>query len=116
MHARCANPDHVSYPHYGACGIRVCQRWNEFKNFIADMGERPFGTSLDRIDNDGDYQPSNCRWTTYQEQARNKRATVLIEHAGERRCLKEWCERLGLNYRNVHKRIRRGTPATSIFG
>lgn len=67
------NPNSTSYPHYGARGISVCDRWLEFTAFRDDMGERPAGHTLDRIDTDGDYGPSNCRWATESEQQRNKR-------------------------------------------
>ena len=73
MHQRCANPNHNSYKHYGGRGIAVCDRWYEFANFLADMGERPVGLSLDRIDNDAGYSPDNCRWATSQQQAKNRR-------------------------------------------
>jgi hypothetical protein len=68
MRQRCNNPDNYNYPRYGAKGIRVCASWERFENFLADMGERPPGTSLDRIDSAGHYEPSNCRWATREQQ------------------------------------------------
>ena len=74
MHQRCRNPKNATYRHYGGRGITVCERWATFTNFLADMGVRPHGTSLDRYPNrDGNYEPGNCRWATAKEQRSNRR-------------------------------------------
>ncbi len=73
MRQRATNPNHESYRYYGGRGITICERWASFENFLADMGEKPEGRTLDRTDNDGNYESSNCRWATPSEQAKNQR-------------------------------------------
>jgi hypothetical protein len=108
MKGRCYNPNNAKYYRYGERGIKVCDRWLDaeegFKNFLADMGEKPDNLSLGRINNDGDYTPSNCRWETGIQQARNTSRTVFIEYEGEVRCLSEWVEVTGIPRTTFYRR------------
>lgn len=108
MRQRCTNPADPFYARYGGRGIRVCERWRRFENFLVDMGERPAGTTLGRKDSDGDYEPANCQWETQRAQQRNRTNNLLVAFGGETRTLAEWCDRLNLNYHTVHDRLSRG--------
>jgi hypothetical protein len=94
---------------HGFCGINVCPRWlNSFENFFSDMGYRPSKKhSIDRIDNNGNYEPENCRWATSKEQARNTRSNNLFEYNGESKCLSQWAEDFGISYKMLHLRLTR---------
>lgn len=93
MRDRCNNPKNASFHNYGGRGIRVCERWSDFLNFVADMGHPPSKAhSLDRIDVNGNYEPSNCRWATAKEQCRNTRDTVYLTAFGETRTAADWAE------------------------
>jgi hypothetical protein len=108
--ARCKNAKEKAYKNYGARGIRVCPEWREsFEQFIADVGQRPSPNhSLDRIDNNGDYEPGNCRWATDTEQQRNRRGNVRITAFGETVTLAEWSERTGIGGGTIRNRLRSG--------
>lgn len=97
---RCNNPNYKDYPHYGARGVKVCQRWlDNFWNFVEDMGERPKNHSIDRINVNGNYEPSNCRWATVKEQNFNKqKPTITITFKGKTLTEKEWAEEIGISY------------------
>lgn len=106
MHQRCTNPKRSAYKHYGGRGISVCARWLNFNNFLADMGLRPLGTSLDRINVDGDYEPNNCRWADRVTQARNSKQVVWVEIDGENRRLVDWCEHYKISINTVRDRVK----------
>lgn len=109
MMDRCEWGGHPSYEHYGAKGIRVCERWHTFSNFVADMGPRPDGTSIDRIDGTLGYYRLNCRWATRAEQNLNTSRTVRVTHCGEVIPVAMLCDRLGLSRKAVRSRaVRRG--------
>jgi hypothetical protein len=105
MKSRCFNPNEKSYKNYGGRGVTVCERWEDFNNFYEDMGERPSDNhSLDRVDNDGDYCPENCRWATSIEQNRNCRSNRLWEHDGQTMTISMWAEELKISYHTLYKR------------
>jgi len=115
MLRRCQNKKDKNYMLYGGRGIKVCDRWLDPKNFAEDMGEKPNGYSLDRIDPNGDYCPENCRWATPAEQGANKRTNRMIEHEGETLHLAEWCRRLGMKPSTVFNRISSGmSPSLAL--
>jgi hypothetical protein len=107
MKNRCLNSDNPAFKYYGGRGIKVCQRWMKFENFFADMGRKPAGKSLDRINNDGNYEPGNCRWATSLEQHRNQRTNRRIEFNGERLLITEWARRFSLDKSLLTRRIRK---------
>ena len=109
MIQRCHNPNNPSYPNYGGRGIYVCDQWRRsVATFHADMGNRPAGTTLDRIDNDGPYLPENCRWATRREQASNTRRTKTFEFQGEQLTTSELARRTGFNRTTIDARLKRG--------
>lgn len=110
MKTRCLRPSDKSFARYGGRGIKVCDRWSEsFEAFFKDMGDRPSPDhQIDRIDNDGDYCPENCRWATRIEQARNKSNNVVLEHNGIKKCFAEWAETLGIRPEIIKDRLKLG--------
>ena len=108
MRQRCLNPSGNRYHRYGGRGIKVCERWLEsFENFLADMGESPIGMSLDRIDNDGDYEPNNCRWADDSEQNRNRSIAKIVTAQGITMTLPEWSDKTGIPQHVLRNRLYR---------
>lgn len=110
MKERCFNPKCKAYRNYGGRGISVCEAWvNSFQAFFADMGPKPSSKcEIDRIENNGDYCPSNCRWTTHTKNNRNRRNNRIVEFNGELRCVSEWSEVVGISVRALLHRLNRG--------
>jgi len=115
MHARCTNPHNDQYARYGALGITVCHRWQDFRNFLADMGERPTGLTLDRLDVDGNYAPTNCRWATPLQQAQNRRNNRLLTYEDCTQSVSAWAETLRIPRTVLQDRFRRGWTDTEIL-
>lgn len=116
MKKRCYCKSRPGYKYYGARGIKVCDRWrNDFAAFLADMGPKPTGMSLDRKNNDGDYEPDNCRWATPSQQGRNTRRTAKIEIGGVIRDMSEWSEVTSIAYSTIRARRRRGKTGYSLI-
>lgn len=106
MIARCYDPKNKSYSDYGVRGITVCDRWREdFFNFFADMGKKPEGKSIDRVDNNLGYSPENCRWATRLEQNNNKSCTVKYTFNGRTQSRKTWAKELGMTDTCIRYRI-----------
>lgn len=108
MRKRCYNENVIRYPEYGGRGIKVCDKWKEsFSSFLADMGERPVGKTLDRLDLNGNYEPTNCRWADKQQQANNKSNSHMIKHNGSVKTASEWSRETGIPDRIIRQRITR---------
>jgi hypothetical protein len=108
MRRRCEVTSDPAFANYGGRGITVSLEWSDFSRFLADMGARPKGHQLDRIDNNGPYSRENCRWAPQKTNLNNKRSNRVIEHDGERLTIAQWSDRLGINYRTLNNRINRG--------
>lgn len=108
MLQRCTNQNHAAYAAYGGAGIMVCDRWLSYENFLSDMGQRPAGATIDRIDNAKGYSPDNCRWATQKQQQRNKGTNRTVEFKGQTKCLSEWAEEYGLYGSLISARLRLG--------
>lgn len=119
MRARCQNPNHDAYRYYGGRGITVCERWQSFDCFLADMGECPPGYSIERSDNERGYEPGNCSWLPMIDQWRNRRSTKIITHNGQALSHQEWARALGVSAATITQRLKAGwtidrvlTPST----
>lgn len=117
MVVRCTQPKSNAWPWYGARGIKVCDRWMDFWNFVDDMGERPSPShSLDRFpNNDGDYEPGNCRWATRKEQSRNTRVTLFVEIEGAKYTVAELAEKSGLKGDTIAARAKSVSSLSEIL-
>lgn len=107
MRERCLNPNADQWRWYGGKGVTVCDQWATYEGFVTDMGERPPGKTIDRIDPEGHYEPSNCRWATRLEQIHNQQKTIKVNLDGEIVALTEACSRLGVSVAKVYLRMHR---------
>jgi len=110
MKARCDNSNSTSYKNYGARGVKYCEEWADFSKFLADVGEKPFPeASLDRVDNNGHYEPGNVRWADRSTQRRNSRGTLIpVEINGKTKLLNEWCLEYNITAAAVYRRVGKG--------
>lgn len=113
---RCLNPNNPKFKDYGARGITVCSEWRaDYTRFLRDMGRRPKGCSIERLNNDGDYSPGNCVWAMPQQQSHNKRSTLRLTFNGETNTLTEWAIATGIPAKLLYTRIRHNWPTESIL-
>jgi hypothetical protein len=111
MKERCLNPNTYNYADYGGRGITMAEEWMSFEAFYRDMGEPPSSKhSIDRIDNDGNYEPSNCRWADISVQSNNRRNNVYIEWNGRRQTVDQWAREMGIRSHTLNTRLRKGWP------
>lgn len=117
--SRCFNPKNKDFHHYGGRGITMCDEWkNDFSAFLRDMGLRPRGMTIGRMNNDGNYEPGNCRWETRKQQALNTRRTRYVTINGVTKPFQQWADERGLTMHEgkmAHKRLMKGVPAEMIF-
>jgi hypothetical protein len=114
MIGRCYNSKSDKFKDYGGRGIKVCARWLDYKNFLADMGPRPAGTTLDRKDNDKNYEPKNCRWATAKQQANNRRDTIILEAFGKKQSLRTWAEEYKMPSSTLYGRLNKHTVEEAL--
>ena len=114
MHQRCSNPNNIGWHRYGGRGIKVCKRWKSYDNFYEDMGERPENTTLDRMDNDKDYQPDNCVWATPRVQGRNKSSNHIVTLNGVEMCITDAASMLNVSTTCILYRLDHDLPLDMI--
>lgn len=107
IRVRCYNKNHHTYKNYGGRGICICKRWDSFELFFKDMGECPIGYSIDRINNNGNYSPENCRWSNKLEQSKNTRKNVFLTFNGKTQTISDWAKELNLDQDLISERIRK---------
>lgn len=115
MMKRCYNKKAKGYKNYGGRGISVCERWHDFRNFYADMGPRPEGCTLDRLNTNESYGPENCRWATRREQDRNRRDNKVIEANGSRMIISDWATMLGVSIDWINRRLAKGYAMEEVI-
>ena len=115
MKTRCSNPNHKHYSRYGGRGIKYDPSWEKFQNFYTDMGERPEGYTLERIDNEKGYSKDNCIWATRKQQSRNTKSNVYITYKEKTKCVSDWAIETKLNYYFILKKIKQGISPENIF-
>ena len=112
---RCRNPNSKKWSRYGGRGIQVCERWLLFENFVADMGAKPTGTTLDRIDNNGNYEPHNCRWATQKTQQNNRSTNHVLVAFGKAMNISQWATFLGKNRDTIRRRLDKGWALEKVL-
>ncbi len=116
MKGRCNNSNQPDYKYYGGRGIQVCERWNSYALFMEDMGPRPEGHSIDRIDSNGNYEPSNCRWASHLDQVNNARSNHRLTHNNQTMNLSQWAVVIGLPKSTLRCRAQKGWSPEQILG
>jgi hypothetical protein len=116
MRRRCTDPHSVGWDNYGGRGIKVCDRWlNNYDAFFEDMGPRPENMTIERRDNDGDYEPNNCRWASRKDQARNRHGNRIIELGERKQTVTDWAEEIGLSPSGIKYRQNAGLPVSEVL-